>query len=154
MVKPQFCDVNVECWLHRERLGRTQKSICLSHDSLKDGIILLEAFDELLAEEPPAQRIVRFRGTTRPKSYSSLRLRLVPKSEELQVFHVSREEDTALIEMTAVGLPLIRAGIVTWCAGGEDFGVSVEHADLPKKQLGGRDIASMELWFWGPVYSP
>ena len=67
--------------------------------------------------------------------------------------NISRENDIATIATTPIGLAIVRDAILTWGEGAEDFGISAEHSDLKKRELGPRDLASGEMWFWGPVYS-
>lgn len=67
---------------------------------------------------------------------------------------ISRENAAVTIEMTTAGLEIVRNAIIAWGEGAEDFGISAEHGDHKKNELGARDLTSGEMWFWGPRYDP
>lgn len=58
------------------------------------------------------------------------------------------------IELTAAGVSLLRESLANWLAGSEDFGLGWRHSKLKKQELGPLDLASSELWFWGPEFTP
>jgi len=154
MVKPQFQDIDVECWEHSDRLGTSRRAICLWHRSAKLGEEILQAVEELLTAAPSANRKLTFRRSQRKRGISVLRLRFVPPQDDLRVMNIARKGNVATIEMTTIGLQVVHDGIQAWCAGNEDFGVSPNRAQLKRKELGLRDKASGELWFWGPTMEP
>ncbi len=149
----QFTNIDVECWRHAGELGLAEPSLCLYHATADRGREILQALDELQAEGCDSQRALTFRPSQRDRSIGTLRLRLVAPTNELRVMNISCEPGTATIEMTPVGLPLVRHAVSAWCDGGEDFGVSPAHANLKKRELGIQDTTSGELWFWGPGYA-
>ena len=68
--------------------------------------------------------------------------------------NISQANAIVTVEVTLAGLEIVRDAIIAWGDGTEDFGISPGHSDLKKRQLGARDLASGELWFWGPRYDP
>lgn len=152
MVKPNFLNLNAELWLHRHRLGRSQLSLCLYHSAEQIGLPILEALAELQSDGSSSQRTLTFKATDRAGCITTLRLLLVPDHEDLHVLNVASENEIATIQMTDIGLPLIRDAVRSWLDGGEDFGVSAQHSDLKPRQLGKLDRTSGELWYWGPTY--
>ena len=149
----QFTNIDVECWRHAGKLGLSEPSLCLFHATVDRGREILQALDELQAEGCDSQRALTFRPSQRDRSIGTLRLRLVAPTNELRVMNISCEPGTAVIEMTPIGLPLVRHAVSVWCDGGEDFRVSPEHANLKKRELGIQVTTSGELWFWGPGYA-
>jgi hypothetical protein len=116
--------------------------------------VFLRALEELETEGSPSKRTLTFKPSQRPKSISTLRLRLVTEDEQFRVMNISRANATVTIEMTLAGLEIVRDAVIAWDDGAEDFGISPENADLKERQLGTRDLTSGELWFWGPKYDP
>lgn len=152
MIKPAFEKLPIECWIYSGRLGFDQPSICLFHQSKALGKELLDAVKELQSADCPAQRVLTFAGCSRKRAVTRLTILVVRESERLRVMNIRCAEDTATIEMTERGLPLLMDAIASWLAGAEDFGVAPRHASLPAKELGTLDRESGELWFWGPGY--
>ncbi|MCL4204273.1 MAG: hypothetical protein KJ000_17460 [Pirellulaceae bacterium] len=154
MPKPNFQDLEIQCWEHAGKLGMAGREICLFQTANDHGERLLRALDELLAEGGVSKRTATFKPSGRKREIDTLRLLFVPPRADLCVLSITREKATATIEMTAAGLQLLREAIATWCQGGEDFGVSPQHANLAKRELRVLDQASRELWFWGPTMEP
>jgi hypothetical protein len=154
MPKPGFQNLEIQCWEHVRKLGIAGSAICLFRTASDHGERLLQALDELLAEGAASKRTATFKPSGRKREIDTLRLLLVPPRADLCVLSITREQATATIEMTETGLQLIRKAITTWCQGGEDFGVSPNHGNRRKRELGSLDLASMELWFWGPTMEP
>ncbi|MBT3200026.1 MAG: hypothetical protein HN350_08915 [Phycisphaerales bacterium] len=156
-MKRYFQNIDVECWVYHpgRRLGSSDPCICLSHTKAVQGVSpILQALDELKAGGPPSKLTGTFKPCDRPKSISTLRLRLVTDSQQLRVMDISRENAAVTIEMTTAGLEIVRNAIIAWGEGAEDFGISAEHGDHKKNELGARDLTSGEMWFWGPRYDP
>jgi len=152
MVWPQFQNLDLECWVHKRGLGRKPWSLCLHHGSKEAGRELLTALDELRELAQPAQRTLLLKPSTRPRARTTLRLRLVLNRPEFRVLRFSYDERAALFEMTTAGWPLLRSAIEIWLRGGEDYGLHARHSKRRKIDLGAEDLASGELWFWGPFY--
>ena len=152
MVKKQFSGLEIEFWVHEGKLGKTQHSLCLFHDSLEIGSPILEALYELRTETRPASCKLTFAASSRKQGLLSLRLMVVPKREDLQVMCICYDVEGAKIEMTDEGLKLLIEAFTAWLSGGEDFGVSPRHSKLNPNVLGKLDRESIELWFWGPRY--
>jgi hypothetical protein len=153
-MKRSFENIDVECWEERARLGTTWPTICLSHAELSRGREILEAIDELAAEAPVAKRKLTFKSSSRKRPLGSLRLRLVSERLDLRVMSITRDDQTVTVELTAVGLGLLRDAVKAWLNGSEDFGVSPDHADIKTRDLGASDKASLAIWFWGPTTDP
>lgn len=151
MPKDYLQNIDVECWREVSKLGKSRTTLCFYHSHVEQGRELLQAIDELSLEGPPARRAATFKPCERKRSIAMLRLSLVADGPTLRVMHVAMEDGAATIEMTAIGLAILRDGLTTWCQGCEDFGVSVGRAKLPRRELGERDKASPEVWFWGPT---
>ena len=151
MVKPYFQNLEIECWQHVGKLGTAEPSLCLFHASLKAGEPLLSALNELEDDEVPSNRSITFKSCQRDRSFSTLRLKLLPGNADLRVMRISCASTAASIEMTMAGLNLLRRAVTTWLEGGEDFGVSPNKSGMKKRELGSQDLESGELWFWGPV---
>ena len=152
MVKPTFADLKIDFWVHLGKLGITQPSLCLFHDSVEIGSPILDALNELRNETWPAQRKLTFVTCCRERALSSLRLIVVPKREDLQVMSIRCDSAAATIEITGEGLDLLIKASTSWLSGAEDFGVSPHHSTLKPKAFGKLDRESGELWFWGPGY--
>lgn len=153
-MKRSFENIDVECWEERARLGTTWPTICLFHADVSRGREIFEAVDELAAEVPVAKRTLTFKPSSRKHSIGTLRLRLVPERPDLRVMSVTVDSSTATVEMTTVGLGVVRDGVQAWLEVAEDFGVSADQADFKKRDLGDLDKASLEMWFWGPTMEP
>jgi len=69
---------------------------------------------------------------------------------------IGRKEDVGLFEFTPQGLQKFREAVVCWQSGGEDFGLAPTWTSRRKKkeELGSKDLASGELWFWTPRTDP
>lgn len=153
MAKPQFQNIGIDCWEHRGKLGLAQSSLCLFHDKIEKGGEIVVALDELRSDGATARRSLGFKPSRRERAIATLRLLLVPEREELRVMHIACGKGMASIEMTPIGLEVVREQVVAWLAGGEDFGVDPRMAGMKKRELGPLDLSSAELWFWGPTYS-
>ena len=153
MVRPQFANLLIDFWVHRGKLGTSQPSLCLFHDSLEIGSPILDALNELKKETWPAQRKLTFVNCCRERALANLRLMVVPGREDLQAMSIRCDLDTATIEMTVEGLKLLIGACTAWLAGAEDFGVSSRHSAIKPKDFGKLDHESGELWFWGPDYT-
>jgi len=77
---------------------------------------------------------------------------LSPESEDLRVMCISLEAGVVSIELTPFGLQQLREAVVCWHDGAEDFQVSPPQDRRSRFSLGDKDLASGELWFWGPYY--
>jgi len=117
------------------------------------GAPILEALQELDAGEVPQQRVVTFRSGQRRTSIQKLKLQLIEPTAEMRVMHMLVDNDVATIEVTSLGLDVLRDAFQTWLAGAEDFCVSSRNANIRRHLLGVLDNACGELWFWGPGYS-
>jgi len=111
------------------------------------------AIEEIEATDPPARRKITFRPCKRRRSCSTLRLLLSPESDELRQMHISITGSTATVEMTPKGLQEFRQAVIDWRDGGDDFCLSPTWKRNKRRELGGKDLASGELWFWGPYYA-
>jgi hypothetical protein len=155
MAQPYLTDLNVQCWEHPGKLGLATPTVCLLHANVELGRAILGALDELSGDSPSsAKRTLTFQPSSRKKSISKMRLLFVPSRHELRVLHIACDPGEVTIEMTEVGLEVLRKGVAAWCNGSEDFGVSARHSDLKKRELGALDKSSGELWFWGPTMEP
>lgn len=54
MVKPKLNNVEVDLWVHRGKIGITQPSLCLFHESASIGSPIFDALNELKNETWPA----------------------------------------------------------------------------------------------------
>ena len=153
-MKRYFQNIDIECWvLPGRELRSADPCVCVYHTARESGVAaVLSALEELEADGPRSKRTLTLKPCTRPKSISTLRLRLIVESEQLRVMNISKENVAVTIEMTPIGLEIVRDAIIAWGEEAEDFGISAEHSDLKKRQLGVRDLASGEMWFWGPRY--
>ena len=152
-MKTYFTDIEVECWVHDGRIGVWEPSVCLFHRKPEDGRALLKALEELRSDETPSKRKLTFKPASRERAVSVLRLRLVAERPELRVMNISAADGAVAIEITDTGWQITRDALASWFAGGEDFGISPMHARMKKRDLGKDDLASGELWFWGPGYA-
>ena len=154
-VKPGFKDLDIDLWVHPGKLGVTQPSVCLFHESRDTGAKVLETIAELAGDPPPAHRSITFHPCSRPGALRRLNLKLDVIGDDLKIMHISvgPDRDTATIRMTKEGLSLLTRALRTWLDGGEDFGVSPRHSALKPKAFGKLDKESGELWFWGPGYA-
>jgi hypothetical protein len=151
-VKSYLQSLDLECWLHRGRLGRTPWAVCLYQPRAEACEPLLRALDELQENGPPVQRVLTFQRCQRPGSFSAMRLKLVAESSELRVLCISHDAPSVTITMTADGWDVLRDAVEAWRKGSDDFGISPLHGKIGKRELGAADRASGELWFWGPFY--
>jgi hypothetical protein len=151
MPKPQFQNLTFECWRHLRRLGQTPTSLCFYQADVRACEPLLAALDGLAAATPPPQIVLTLRPSERPKPINTLRLRLTAESDDLRVMCIEHGAGVATIDLTPRGLPALRQAIETWHGGREDFGIG-SGDNVPRKELGPRDKASSEAWFWGPGY--
>lgn len=152
MVKPAFENLAIDFWVHPGKLGVSQPSLCLFHDSVELGSQIVDALRELKFETWPAQRKLTFVACHRKRALQSLRLIAVPAREDLRAMSIRLDSDAATIEMTEQGLELLIQACTSWLAGAEDFGISPRRSALKSKDLGDLDRESGELWFWGPGY--
>jgi single-stranded DNA-specific DHH superfamily exonuclease len=152
MVKPKFENLDIDAWIYPGKLGRSSPSVCLFHPTEHVGHEILDAVDELKIEGCPSKRKLTFRPSKRSHGIISLKLLLVSASDELLVMNIACEAAAATIQMTEMGLPLVREALSKWMNGSEDFGVSPRQSSLDERNLGQLDRASAELWFWGPGY--
>jgi len=152
-MKSAYANLAVDFWVHPAKLGVTQPSLCLFHDSKDVGSPIIDALTELTNAARPAQRKLTFVNCSRDRALSSLRLRVVPGRDELQVMSIRCDSGGATIEMTDDGLRLLIKACTAWLGGAEDFGVSPRHSSIKSKDFGKLDRESGELWFWGPSYA-
>jgi hypothetical protein len=116
--------------------------------------VLQLAIDELEADGPPAKRKLTLRPNERRKQCSTLRLLLSPVSDDLRQMSITNQAATAILEFTPVGLERFRDSVAIWHDGGEDFCVHPHWKRNKKQELGSKDLASGELWFWTPYMDP
>jgi len=153
MVKPQFSNIDVQIWLHRARLGKTKRAICIFHSSCDQGAAILDALRELEEDGVPARRTLTFNTQGQSKFATQMQLTLEHATERLRVMNIAFENTKVTIHLTPIGLNILRDGLAAWLRGAEDFGISAHHANLGKKELEVLDLESLELWFWGPGYA-
>jgi hypothetical protein len=67
--------------------------------------------------------------------------------------HISLEGDNVTMEMTLTGLQRFRGAVAFWRDGVEDFAIAPTWERSKRRELGDKDLASGELWFWGPRYA-
>jgi hypothetical protein len=111
-MKRSFTNIDVECWEERARLGTTWPTICLSHAEAALGGEILEAIDELAAEAPVAKRKLTFRSFLRKRPIDTLRVRFDSEHPDLRVMNINRNDNAMTIELTAVGLRLLRDAVM------------------------------------------
>ncbi len=153
MAMPRYANLELDFWLHRGRLGLSEPSLCLFHESIQQGAPLLEALNELRIGGCPAKLTMTFLHRRRPLSLSKLRLLYVTERDELRIMSIRHETDVGIVELTAKGLELLSDALTAWMAGAEDFGVCARHSKVLPDALGQLDRSSGELWFWGPGYA-
>ena len=151
---PYLQDLDIECWRFAGRLGKNEPTLCVFTSNPESCAPLMLAIDELAQSGPPARRSVTFRSCRRPRGCSRLRLLLAHESDELRRMQISVDGCTATIEMTIAGLEQLRDAVTAWRNGGEDFGIYPNWKRNRRRELGEKDLASGELWFWGPSYEP
>lgn len=151
MVKPKFLNLDIEIWVHPEKLGVSRPSLCLFHSSKHAGNQLLSALNEMQIEGCPSRRTLTFKPTERRGSLSTLRFVLVAECTDLRVMNIAFDTNAATIQITPTGLTVLQNGIEKWLDGCEDFGISSRHSEYKRGDLGKLDRASGELWFWGPT---
>jgi hypothetical protein len=61
---------------------------------------------------------------------------------------LTRDQDIAVFEFTPAGLSMFRNAVAAWRNGSEDFSVH------PSDDIGKKDLASGEVWFWTPFMDP
>jgi len=161
MTWPRYQDVDVECWEHASKLGAVKRAFCLHRANTGSGHEILSGLNELDAANSPARLTLTLKQSARKKAITKLQFLLMLESDELAVMHIARDATTLTIEMTPLGLNIVRYAIQSWLSGSEDFGGSPTHSrhpkffsQQPKKKLGARDKSSGELWFWGPSMEP
>lgn len=152
MVKQYFLNIEIECWHHLGRVGLSEPSVCLYQSSPPSCDSIVLALDEMESEGPPCNRTLTFVTCQRKRAFSTFRLTFLPDTPALRVMKISCDSATATIEMTIMGLRLLRKSVMTWRDGREDFGVAPRLSNLKKHDLGIQDLASGELWFWGPSF--
>lgn len=153
-MKRRFQDVEIQCWEHRglgQKMGRERPAICLQA-APSACEVLLAAVEELLADEPPAQRVITLKACHRKRACAKLRLRLSPPSDELLQMCLTCEQTVATLEFTPAALAEFREAIACWRDGGEDFGISPDITRRTPAQV--KDRASQEVWFWTPRMEP
>jgi hypothetical protein len=153
-MKSYLQNLDIECWRYAGRLGINDPTICVSILDSKSCDPLLLAIDEIESTGSPAKRTITFRPCERRRSVSRLRLLLSPDSESLRQMHISVDGGAVTMEMTMAGLELLRNALISWRDGGEDFGLSPTWNRSKRRELGTKDLASGELWFWGPSMDP
>lgn len=153
-VKQQFQNFDIQCWEHTDqRLGCNRPFICLQAGPPACDI-LLAALDELAAEGVPARRKLTLMPSRRQNACSSIRLVLSPPSDEFKQMSLTRDQTTAVFEFTPAGLSIFRNAVVAWRNGSEDFSVHPNPATRKKEDIGKKDLASGEVWFWTPFIDP
>jgi hypothetical protein len=155
-MKPCFQNIRIECWQHTgARLGNATLCLCLQAGAEACNVLLC-AIDELFAEGAPAKRRLTLMQSQRSKKCSAIRLTLSPESDDLRQMSLTRDNETAIFEFTRVGLSAFRDAVAIWQAGGQDFSIHPEE-NRPKRkkpELGSKDLASGEVWFWAPYMDP
>ena len=153
MPKPDFVQMDVQCWMHPGKFGVTEPTICLHHRAAELGRPIIQALDELSTETPPSSRMLTFLPSSQKHVLTAIPLRCVATRNELRLVHISCRQETVTVEMTQVGLDVLRDALTAWFLGQEDFRVSPRHAKLNRDEWGPLDKSSGELWFWGPGYA-
>ena len=152
-MSPAFEDLLIDFWIDAGKLGISQPTLCVYHDQPKIGVQFFDALCELENCPQPARCVLTFKGCSRDSALRKLMFTLVDSSDELKVLNIRVNRDTATIQMTNMGLSLIRHAFSSWLEGFEDFGVSPRNSQLNPKEFGRLDCESGELWFWGPTYT-
>lgn len=153
MSQHRLNDLPLQFWVHPGRLGRARPSLCLRHDTPREGSELLRAIEELTNATPPSRRALRLSPSHGKRSLRILDLLLSPVRDDLRVMSIRYAGEVGTIELTTVGLSLLRDAVTSWLAGAEDFGVGAHYAKIRPSELGQLDRDSGELWFWGPHYA-
>ena len=151
-MKSYLQNIKIECWQHVGRLGTNEPSICMYRDNAESCGPLLIAIGEVESGGPPAKRKLMFQPCQRPRECNTLQLILSSESDELRQLQVAVDDGTVTLEVTSRGLQLFKQAVEAWRDGAEDFGLSPTWERSRKRELGTRDLASGELWFWGPYY--
>lgn len=147
-MKQQFQNVDIQCWEHTDgRLGFSRPFLCLQAAAPACDI-LLAALDELAAEGVPVRRTLTLMPSGRRKACSTIRLLLSPPSDEFKKMSLTRDQTTAVFDFTPAGLSMFRNAVAAWRNGSEDFSVH------PSDDIGKKDLASGEVWFWTPFMDP
>lgn len=148
----RLINLDVELWVHPQRLGLSQPSVCLYHEDRAKGSQLLDSLRQLTNAARLAERTFTFRSHERPFALRKLKLKFDSIREDLKVMNIAHDREAATITMTANGIAILQDALANWLKGGEDFGVSPRHGAIPPKAFGRLDSESGELWFWGPGY--
>lgn len=153
-MKRRFQNLAIQCWQLDGKLGLSLACICVQAAAPACDI-LLEAIDELATDAVPSKRTLTLLPCERKKQCSTIRLMLSPASDELRQMSLTKEQETAIFEFTPLGLKMFREAVVIWRNGGQDFSVH-PYDGLQKKtqDLGAKDLASGEVWFWTPFMEP
>lgn len=147
-MRSRFKNIDIECWEHSGRLGKSRPFLCLKAGE-EACTILLEAVDELMSEGVPSKRTLTLKLCQRRKACSTIRLTLSPVSDDLQEMSIRRVQSTADLEFTPTGLAAFREAASAWRNGEEDFSAHCSDAANGKK-----DSESGEVWFWTPSTEP
>ena len=150
--KPEFEKIPVDFWVHSGKLGVTQPSLCLYHDTATKGTRLLDTIAELGKDRCPARYTIKFQACSRESALRTLNIVFVLAHADLKVMNIRHDAESATIELTEQGRFLMTNAVGSWLTGAEDFGVSPRQSSLKSKDLGKLDQESGELWFWGPGY--
>jgi hypothetical protein len=146
-----FQDIPIECWWHDGKLATSMRPLCMFRAETNGCDTIVRAIDELIVAGPPSKRTLTFQRCQRPRVCTTVRLILSPESDDLRQMHIGREGEVATIEVTLAGIWQVREAVTAWRNGGEDFRVTPEGR---RNELGSKDLASRELWFWGPRMTP
>lgn len=147
-MKKQFQNLAIECWQHSgARLGKSEPCLCLkaSPDAIDT---LREAICELQNEGPPAKRTLTLQPSSRRRRCEKIRLVLSNEGDDLRQMSITRHDDTAILEFAPNGLDRFLDAVVGWQKGDEDFFIRPLWNRNKKGELGPKDLASGELWFW------
>jgi hypothetical protein len=155
-MKASFQNLDIQCWEHAgSRLGTSKPEICLQAGPEAIAAMLM-AVAELEKEGPPAKRTLTFRRNQRGKQCSTLRILLSASDDDLRQMSIGRQGSTATFEFTPAGLREFRDAVIGWWNGGQDFGVCPQWTNRRRKkeEMGSKDLASGEVWFWTPDMDP
>jgi len=144
----QYQDLTIECWQHAgPRLGIADRALCLRADA--DAIRgLITIMGEIAGLPVPARRSLTLRPTRRPTGCSTIRIVLLPQSDDLHEMSATRLEEVATVELTPAGLEKSRFALDRWRDGGEDFSIHPRAARNSLKNLPSKDRETAEIWFW------
>ena len=153
-MKKYLENLEIECWRHVGGMGPNDPYVCPFMSKRESCEPLLLAIEEVEGTGPPAKRTVTFKPCRRAKCCSKLQVILSAESDELRNMCVSVEGNAAIIEVTRAGLGQLQEAVTAWRDGCEDFGIPTTPKRKKKQRgdLGEKDLASGELWFWGPRY--